>query len=215
MLLNNNEVPEKFYIFVNQLSPITYNNYNVTKTFVSAAYSQCSMEDGFFKKYIRGDVNYLPFVPSQNADLKVISPFYLTAINEYVVEYNAELKRKSDYLLHPSRLSATFAFGDFDTCKIVAEKYCWPLDQVKEFRLYPIDSLTRVIKVNMEIISLVRHANKISSLDPTTNDLIYDSYWSGKGEIGIELPKAQGGMEVIQSGVIWEYLIEGSLIAIS
>lgn len=214
MLLSKDEILERFYIFVNQLNPITYNNYNVTKTFVSAAYSQCGMEEDFLRRYIQGDINYLPFTPSQNTDLKVISPFHLTAINDYAVEYNAELKRKSSYPLYPSRLSATFAFGDFGTCRIVAEKYHWPLDQVKEFRLHKIDLLTRVIKVNMEVISLARHANKISSLDPVANDLIYGDYWSSKGEVRIELPKAQGGREIIKSGVIWEYLIEGILIAI-
>ncbi|MDD5016080.1 MAG: hypothetical protein PHW73_13470, partial [Atribacterota bacterium] len=110
MLLNHKEpIPSRFYIFVNQLNPITYHNLTITKTFVSGAYSQCSFDKDFVEKYFKGTIDYMPFVPNQEQDLKSISLYHTTAINDYATEYNAELKRKSDFPLYPSRLSATYA----------------------------------------------------------------------------------------------------------
>ena len=91
------------------------------------------------------------------------------AINDYMVEYDAELCRKYHYPQYPSRLSAIFAFGDYETCKEVDRKYDWDLSTVKKFRLN-IDNLTRVIKVNMEIVSLMRTAYIRGFFDDETKD---------------------------------------------
>lgn len=215
MLLNINEpIPNKFFIFVNQSNFITYNNFNLNKTFVSAAYTQCSFDKDFAEKYLKGQVNYLPFTPASNQDLKAVSPYHLSAINDYTVEYNAELARAYKYPAYPSRLSAIFAFGDYETCKEVARKYGWSLSEVREFKLLKKDPFTRVIKVNMEIMSLARLANKSSSIDQQTNNLIYGSYWEGKGNIEMELPDYSGKRGIKSSSEIWEYLIEGAVIAI-
>lgn len=215
MLLNKKEsIPEKFYIFVNQLNPMTHNNFNITKTFVSAAYAQCSMFDDFSKKYLGGQVNYLPFGLANEQDLKVVSPFHLSAINDYMTEYNAELARKYNFPLYPSRLSATFAFGDYETCQEVSKKYGWSLSEIREFKLTQKNPFVRVIKVNMEIVSLARYANKISSNDQQTINKIWNSYWSGEGEIRLDLPDIAGKRQIKSSGEIWEYLIEGAVVAI-
>ena len=59
-LLNIDEnAPDIFYIFVNQLNPMTEHNFKLTKTFCSSAVTSC-MDENFAKKYIDGTARYLP-----------------------------------------------------------------------------------------------------------------------------------------------------------
>ena len=215
MLLNNktNLIQNEFYIFVNQYRPITVLNLKNTKCFISAAYSYCSLDKNFLKKYLEGNVDYFPFIPNEK-NLQVISPYCLTAINDYRVEYDAELCRKYYYPKYPSRLSAIFAFGDYETCKEVGRKYRdWDLSTVKKFKLN-IDNLTRVIKVNMEIVSLMRGAYDLGFIDDETKNDIWKNYWNGTGDIDLELPDVESERKIYHSGEIFEYLIEGKLVLI-
>lgn len=139
-------------------------------------------------------------------DNKALSPYFLTAINDYRIEYDAEMHRMAKHSLYPSRLSSIYAFSDMNTCHQVSMKYGWPLNSVKKFRLKE-NPFNRVIKVNMEHVSLARLAYKISMI--TNVSCIWESYWSGIGNIMLELPEAGGGRKRYESGVIWEYLIEG------
>ncbi len=129
------------------------------------------------------------------------------------MEYDAELCRKYYYPKYPSRLSAIFAFGDYETCKKVNRKYGWDLSTVKKFRLN-IDNLIRVIKVNMEIVSLMRTAYKIGFFDDKTKDDIWKKYWNGTGDIDLELPDVESERKIYHSGEIFEYLIEGKPVLI-
>ncbi|NRB55586.1 MAG: hypothetical protein HRU39_06330 [Salinicola sp.] len=198
------EAPDTLYIFVNQFNPITHHNFNLTKSFFSGAAASC-FDAGFANKYLEGIVRYLPYEPC-SIDVLGVSPYFLTAINDYRIEYDAEVFRERHHPLYPSRLSALYAFGDLETCELVSRKYGWPLDTVQKFRLkdWP---LTRIAKVNMEHVSLARHAYKVSMLEDI--DRLWAGYWSGFDNIILELPAAGFARGKYDSGVIWEYLIEG------
>lgn len=150
-------------------------------------------------------MRYLPYEPC-HSDALAVSPYFMTAINDYRIEYDAEVFREKYYPLYPSRLSALYAFGDMETCKLVSAKYGWPLNSVQKFIIkdWP---LTRIVKVNMEHVTLARHAYKVSMLKDTNR--LWGGYWSGFDNIILELPAAGFERREYDSGVIWEYLIEG------
>ena len=203
------ECPTNFFIFCNRYHPMTVHNLTFTKTFTSAAFTYCSISSEFLKKYSEGVANYLPYLPVKS-DCEVISPYCLTSMNDYRIEYDAEICRKANYPKSPSRLSAVFAFGDYETCKIVAKKYNWDLTSVKRFNLVN-NPLNRVIKVNMEIVSLARYAFRISYSEQNELENLWRHYWNGGGNIQMELPNANFSREKIDSGEIFEYLIEGAV----
>lgn len=65
----------------------------------------------------------------------------------------------------------------------------------------------------MEMVSSARFAYKYSTLEEDTIEKISKSYWSGAGNIALELPSTDLKERLqVNSGVIWEYLIEGQLI---
>lgn len=205
-LINIDEkIPDTFYIFVNQYNPMTEHNFKITKTFTSGAVNSCSLSEDFAKKYYSGTAKYLPYEPCKHDNISP-SPYLLSSINDYRIEYDAEMFREINCPLYPSRLSALYAFGDLDSCHIVSEKYKWDINSVKKFKLneWP---LTRIAKVNMEHVSLLRHAYRVSKLSEI--DQLWSNYWSGYGEITMELPSAGFERTQYSSGIIWEYLIEG------
>lgn len=206
-LLNKDEaIPEVFYIFVNQLNPTTEHNFRVIGQFCSAAFLSIDDQD-FLKKYIQGSIRYLPYEPCR-MDQLAVSPFFMTAINDYRIEYDAEVFREKHANLIPSRLSALYAFGDYESCKLVSEKYHWPLNSVERFRLKP-HPLNRVAKVNMEHISLARLAYRTASLEDVES--VWQSYWSGDANCSFNLPAPGFSRRTYESGTIWEYLIEGTV----
>ncbi|GAH75237.1 unnamed protein product, partial [marine sediment metagenome] len=91
-----------------------------------------------------------PFISNNNKDFGSLSIFCYKIINNYRVEYDAEICRMHYYPRYPSRLSATFAFGDYSSCIEANRKYDWNLDEVKKFKLIS-NQLNRVVKVNMEM----------------------------------------------------------------
>ena len=207
MLMNFKEsVPEEFYVFVNFSNPVAANNYKVG-AYTSGACSTW-FNEASLKKYIDGTLRYLPFSPCER-DSMAISPYCLSAINDYRIEYDAEVCRMQNFPLYPSRLSATYAFGDYETCEKVSQIYGWDLSTVRKFKLLEAP-LNRVVKVNMEHVSLSRHAYRVSSIE-NIND-IWLAYWKGVGNINIELPDGVNlSRNIRSSGEIWEYLIEGCL----
>lgn len=209
-LLNLDEpIPNEFFVFINFDSLLTKHNLESTNSIFSAAFTYISIRKDLLEKYINGTLIYLPFAPNSKKDLGIISPFVQNITSGYKTEYNAELCRFQNFPLFPSRLSALYAFGDFQTCEKVSKLHKWPIETVRKFKLVPSVN-NRIIKVNMEIVSLERYANKISTSSPETVDLTWKSYWTGKGEIETELPTING-RKTFKSGVIWEYLIEGVL----
>lgn len=211
-LLNLDEkIPEAFYVFVNMDNLVTKHNLEVTKSFSSGAFGQLSMGD-FTQKYLDGTVDYLPFIPNPNKDVMMVSMFYNNITSEYRAEYNCELHRRYNFPTFPSRLSACYAFGDYETCVQVSNKYHWDITTVKKFKLEPTP-FNKVVKVNMEIVSLERYANRVSMLDEETQNIIWQCYWTGYGNFPMELPTIHG-RQVFNSGVLWEYLVEGRLTLI-
>jgi hypothetical protein len=201
---------QSFYIFVNFLRGMSRHNLRITKQFTSAAWSRAVSDEPFRAKYVAGTVNYLPFVPGP-WETGFISPFCMSAMNSYWVEYDAERVRMAAHPLLPSRLSATYAFADHKTCVEVSQGHGWNLTEVRRFRLEH-DALTRVHKCNMEIVSLARQAYLVSSGSEETTNAIWGSYWSGHGNLQMELPDENLQRKVYDSGQIWEYLIEGRLV---
>lgn len=61
----------------------------------------------------------------------------------------------------------------------------------------------------MEIVSLMRHAYKISTFESDYE--VWQHYWSGQGNLALQIPDRDFKPQRIESGVIWEYLIEGAL----
>jgi len=216
VLMNINEpIPDNFYIFVSYNNLITANNLGVNKHIISSAYGECSDQE-FRDKYLNGTAQYLPFEPClHKVDCHTISPFLMSTINDYRVEYDAEKYRAQYYSTFPSRLSAIFAFGDYETCKLVAQKYNWSLHTIKKFKLLP-NPLMRVVKVDMEIVSLARLAYR-SPLSVDTINIFWDTYWSGKKGFAMELAipdetKILTRKIINPNPSIFEYLIEGALI---
>ena len=92
MLINKNEkIPDEFFVFVNFSSPIAAHNYKIG-AYTSGVCSTWCQEDTL-AKYLDGSLNYLPFEPSER-DPMAVSHFCLTAINDYRIEYDAEIYRK-------------------------------------------------------------------------------------------------------------------------
>lgn len=227
------DIPNEFYIFVDFNNLQTKENIEKTNCINSSAFLQHidktdkefsskylkgivssfspnrSNTDNFSEKYLNGSLNYLPFDINQNCDVNFISMFCRSITSEYTTEYNCEIHRKYNVPTYPSRLSSCYAFADFESCKAVSKKYNWDINTVRKFRLIPHKD-NRVAKVNMEIISLERYANRVSSLDYNEQMKIWGSYWNSFGEIEIELPTING-RKTFKSGILWEYLVEGIL----
>ena len=206
-LLNiKEEYPSKFYIFVNTLNPMTEHNFKLSGRFTSGAFGGL-FDQKTLKKYITGEIRYLPYESCQMDDM-ALSPYFLTAINDYRIEYDAEVFRKKYYPLYPSRLSAIYAFGDYESCKKASKAHGWDLSTVQKFKLIE-HPLNRVVKVNMEHVSLARHAYKVSMLQNI--ETLWKNYWIGSGNITVELPASNFSRKTFDSGKIWEYLIEGAV----
>ncbi len=205
-LLNlEKDAPSEFFIFVNQNNPVTYHNFNLTGRFVSGAFQSTEFSKEILEKYISGQLQFLPYRLCK-MDAVAVSPYFLSAINDYRIEHDVEIYREQHYPIYPSRLSAIYAFGDYETCIAIHEKYHWNLSQVQRFRLVE-HPLNRMVKVNMEHVSLARYAYKVSMLKDI--DQLWQGYWQGFDNIVLELPTENFQRRNFESGVIWEYLIEG------
>lgn len=210
-LLNIDEkIPSEFYVFVDTKNFIVKNNIEITKSISSAAFSQLSSGNKeFVLRYLTGDLEYL----NHHSEGRFVSMYFAQpkTKHEWQLECDCESYRKQNFSLYPSRLSACYAFGDYETCLLVSEKYGWDINTVKTFHLEET-FCNRVVKVNMEIVSLGRSCYMSSIIqDSKTQNDFWDSYWAGKGNITIESTKL-AEVHKIDSGIIWEYLIEGRLI---
>jgi hypothetical protein len=193
-------LPEYFYVFVDMDNLTTNHNLRITKCLLSSVIDGLFIPE-IFDSYMNGTIDYSPFIPNPNMTRKPMSMFQNTVTSEYRTEYNCEIFRKHYFPLFPSRLSAIYAFGDYESCEKAVQVYrgsddYWNLDCVKKFKLKE-NQFTRIVKVNMELVSWERTANRISSLDHNTEEQIWLAYWNGEGN---------GSFEV---ETLWEYLIEG------
>lgn len=230
----NELIPNTFYVFVNLRNNLTRHNFEKNNAICSSAFLQVVNEydksiieehlgritmaytpfngltENFVDKYVNGDIDYLPFTLNPNSNINFISFFHKNITNEYSTEYSSEISRRRFFPKFPSRLSSCYAFGDYESCLEANRKYGWDLSSVREFVLVE-NQYNRVAKVNMEIVSLARYAEGVASLDEQTQQQIWMSYWTGFGNFKMELPTFDGKSDVFESGIMWEYLIEGIL----
>lgn len=195
-------LPDEFFIFVNQANPVAENNYRLTKTFSSRFAGRLQPLDD-------AQADPMPFIPNPNVDPS-LNPFVLSVTNDYEIEWNAELGREVFAPQAPSRMSAIYAFGDVESCQAVGAKYGWPLKSVRRFELVN-SAEARVVRVNMEVVSLLRGVNRLASWSAEDHQAIWSHYWTGHGELSLQVPDTRAGQAwaTHTSGVIWEYLIEG------
>jgi hypothetical protein len=224
-------VPSEFFIFVNQASFWTRHNFNVSGSFVSGGFAAANPDavpsgtvaaisagaeapvgSALRAGYEAGTLDYLQFSVNPQY-FGWPTPFAAGATTEYRVEWDAEVCRKHYDPMLPSRLSAVFAFGDYAACEAVNAQHGWPLDEVEQFRLIPND-LNRLTRVNMEIVSVARCSYRRAFWESEQIDWFWRSYWSGAGNLAVELPIDGVNFERVESGEIWEYLIEGRLDSI-
>jgi hypothetical protein len=204
------EPPDELFVFVDRTLWVTRHQYELIGGFASRCAGLLATEEGR-RRYDSGEIDLLPFRPNpdQYPDL---SPFVLKLMTEQWIEYEAERIRQARYPSVPSRLSAIYAFADTESCVAVAQKYGWDLGTVRRFSPAPRFPL-RAIRVNMEIVSLMRTTYRFGSWQADDADTIWSHYWQGAGNLQIQTPDTEtlGATRVWESGVIWEWLIEGRL----
>jgi hypothetical protein len=207
------EAPPELFIFVDRTSLATRNNYELTGGFTSRCAELIATPDGA-RQYDAGEIDLLPF--RQNPDqYPFLSPFVLRLITEQWIEYEAERLRRTLCPWAPSRMSAVYAFGDREACVEVASKYGWDLRSVRRFK--PLMELPlRAIRVNMEIVSLMRGIYRLASWDVEASNHIWSQYWLGSENLQLDTPGTEGfgTRRTWNSGAIWEWLIEGRVASL-
>jgi hypothetical protein len=212
IVVANSKEQAEFFIFVDRTSLMTRSNYDLTGGFTSRCATMIASTEGA-RQYDAGEIDRLPFKqnPDQYPDL---SPFVLRLITEQWIEYEAERLRRSLCPSAPSRLSTVYAFGDPETCVEVARQHGWDLGSVRRFKPVP-DLPLRAARVNMEIVSLMRGIYRLASWQVEDSDHIWSHYWLGGENLQLETPGTEGFSmrRIWNSGVIWEWLIEGRLVS--
>lgn len=204
--------PKEFYIFLdfgdNIYDHVNQHNYSLSGVMISTALKHY-LGEGNLTNYENGEIDYLPFVRADIPNICTPSAFILKTINEYNLEHNLEWYRRNNFKKYPSRFSSIFAFGDYESCKEVSKKYGWNLLSVKKFRLSEklgeLKKYVRIGKFNMEIISILR-STPVIHFPIEDQEELYKKYWAGKGNTMVDFMG-----ERIESGEIYEYLIEGIL----
>lgn len=217
------EIPNYFYIFTSRNEQAFLNkceNHNIklrSGILMSSGFGNviCLNEEQR-KKFLTGDLIYAPFIPNETTNIGNISPFMFRLIKRYNVEYNLEKFRYEYYKNYPSRFSCIYAFGSLEDCLDFSNgKKNWNLDSLKKFKLVFDDNFNKyikVIKANFKIIGLLENY-PVEILTETTQNSIYEHYWSGKKELNLPEIKIADDVIIKESkcGNIAEYLIEGIL----
>lgn len=201
------EPPGEFYVFVDPSNLIAQNNLRFTRRFTSGLAGASAQE---WQAYRSGELDLLPYIVNPHHS-PWLSVFTASVIADWCVENDAEVIRREEFRHQPSRLSATFAFGDEASCGAASALYGWNLGEVRRFR--PIeDARLRIARVNMERVSLARRWYRIADRSDEEIDAYWREYWSERGETAMDLPAAEpGDRQIIRSGLIWEYLVDGTL----
>jgi len=208
--LDRNQVPETFYVFVNQANTMTWNNFNLTGQFLSSSFVAAT-EPSTAQDYAEGRLEILPFVRNTNYVPTFMSSFLAGILAPLGVEIDAERYRLLLAPEAPSRLSCIYAFGAPGDCEMAARHYGWPLGKVHEFKALPDEHMT-VRRVNMQIVSLARTAYASSSTDESVVAALWSAYWKGLDNVVLELPSPPPTLRSQRaSGCLWEYLIDGRL----
>lgn len=214
--LNTNEdLPKVFYIFLhsNRSWHLKW-NFNLTNHLVSASLMNAALNNELMQKYLNGFMDYTPFIPNRDSDVQSPSSFSMREVNEYTVDYNAELFRKGQVStkIYPSRFACIYAFGSKEDAQKASDVWGFDMSDLRKFTLSS-ELPSRAVKVNMQIISQMWNIGSSATLDPEQQHIIWDHYWSGKGDLSIEVPDPKDGIArvIVNEGVIWEYLIDGKL----
>ena len=202
-------LPDWVYVFVDPGNVMAVMNLQITGQYTSSALA--AMEDKrFASAYADGSADFLPFVPNGSASTGFMSPFVVGTINNYRVEYDAELTRRAFFKDAPSRLSGIFAFESIEVCKDVSRRFDWPLEQVQRFRP---TTVLRAARVNMEIVSLARFAYSRAMVDSVGIERLWRAYWSGADNYAMNLPSVDARQREDRAvGATWEWIIDGSLV---
>ncbi|HTW41065.1 MAG TPA: hypothetical protein VMD79_01975 [Solirubrobacteraceae bacterium] len=204
-------LPEWVYVFVSPHNPMAVMNLQITGRYTSPALGELQ-DPAFAASYANGTADFLPFVPNPSASIGFMSPFAVGTINGYRVEYDAELTRRAFFKNAPSRLTGIYAFDSLETCKAVNAEWgqSWPLNTVQRFK---VESAWRTTRVNMEIVSLARHAYARAMLDQEGIERLWRAYWSGADNYSMDLPSVDAKQrEVVSAGTTWEWIIDGVLV---
>ena len=159
-----------------------------------------------------GDIDYLPFIPNPDVDIKHPSSFGLREVAEYMVDYEAEVYRRSHKPTHlyPSRLGCVYAFGSREDALMASKQYGYRMSDLKRF-VINFASEPRVVKVNMQVVTQMWDIGPRQLFKEGDRDKIWAHYWSGGGALPIETVLSEEGPEILDHGVIWEYLIDGQV----
>lgn len=208
-MLPDQTLPEWVYLFVDPSNAMAVMNLQITGQYTSPVLAALADPD-FARAYEEGRADFLPFVPNSSISTAFLSPFIVGTINNYRVEYDAELARRAFYKQSPSRLTGIYAFESWTECENVSQQWGWPLEQVQRFK--PLNVL-RATRVNMEIVSLARFAYARSMLDAQSVEHLWRAYWSGAEDYTMDLPSVDATQREIRSaGTIWEWIIDGALV---
>ncbi len=213
LINKNEEAPEYYYIFLNFDNGITgfvhKHNFELDHKLRSGFVHNLGLDNKYIERYMNGTQKYIVTNQNENDELpKSPTSFLLGCTDNYGLEHNIEIYRYNNVGVYPSRFSALFAFGDYETCKVVSDKYGWDLEEVRKFKLCSDGALKpfyRVSKHNMEIISALR-AIDMNSVSVKEQDSIYKQYWNGDARGNLVI-----NGETYNIGEIYEYLIEGTL----
>ena len=150
--------------------------------------------------------------------LKVPSSHMLAVVNGYTTEYELERYRYNNFKTFPSRFSCVYAFGDLESCELASKYYGWDLSKVKKFKIfdstkYGIDlsSMVKICKCNMEIVTYMWN-HDLQYFPIEERQKFCEAYWLGRGAVASSMQDIDTGHEITtNSGVLYEYLIEGIL----
>jgi hypothetical protein len=201
-------VPEWLHVFVAS-QPMAVMNLQITGQYTSPVVAAAA-DPAFAAAYAEGTADFLPFVPNQAMSTGFVSPFLMSTVNNYRVEYDAELARRRLYPGSPSRLTAIYAFESMADCEVAAHRFEWPIQSVQRFR---VEHVLRATRVNMEVVTLARlcYARAMQTQDSV--ERIWRSYWSGADELTVDLPSVDATQrEEHRVGALWEWLIDGTLV---
>lgn len=167
-------LPDTVYVFVNFDDPVVRHNVDTIGSIISPAVALFAQDDESRDRYLRNEVDWLPFVPNP-ASGGFLSFFSArSATPTYRVEYEAERVRRMVAPDAQSRLSAVYAFADEAACNQVAQRHGWDRGSVREFK--PVVVL-RAVRYNMEIVSFMRTvAYSNVMIDEPTSHHLWASY---------------------------------------
>lgn len=201
-------VGQTVFVFINQANSTAVMNLEITGQFVSPVYAAMT-DEPFRHAYASGSADFLPFTPNPDLSTWFMSPFTAGSLSSYHMEYDAELCRRAAFTHAPSRFTAVYAFDSMDACHEASRRYGWDISTVLPFEVMHV---LRSVRVNMEIVSLARHAYATSMLDGQTKDHLWRSYWAGADSYAMDLPTVDAkGRRQVNVDALWELLIDGQL----